>query len=67
MEDQEDSLLEHAIINQLEADFNALDYDAMSEMLKNLIYLEPARRVLVEYLGDSARENWMEGRTSTRY
>jgi len=67
MEYTENDLLEHAVLNQIETDFNDKDFDALSEMLKNLIYLEPARKVLIEYLTDTAKENWIEGRTNTRY
>jgi hypothetical protein len=67
MERTENEMLEHAVVNQLEVDFNDLDFDAMSEMLKNLIHLEPARKVLTEYLSDTAKENLIEGRTNCRY
>lgn len=66
MEEQED-LLEHAVINQLESDFDDNDFDSLSELVKNLIHLEPARKCLIEYLSDSAKENWLEGKTKIRY
>ena len=65
--EQEDYLLEHAVINQLEADLNDQDFDAISEMIQHLMFLEPARKVLIEYLGDSAKKNWLEGKTTVRY
>jgi DNA-binding SARP family transcriptional activator len=65
--EEDNNLLEHAVINQIETDLNDKDYDALSEMIKNLIHLEPARKVLIEYLSDTAKENWLEGKTSIRY
>ena len=35
--DEEVNLMEHAVINQLEADFDDQDFDSMSEMLSLLI------------------------------
>ena len=67
MQNDKDNLLEHAVINQLETDFDDQDYDAMSEMLQHLMFLEPARKVLVEYLSDTAKENWLDGNTVIRY
>ena len=66
MEEQDD-LLEHAVINQIETDLNENDYDALSELIKQLIHLEPARKCLINYLSDSAKENWLEGKTTVRY
>jgi len=59
--------LEHAVINQLEADFNDQYYDTMSEMLQLLIQNDGARNILVGYLGDTALENLNEGKTFMRY
>jgi DNA-binding SARP family transcriptional activator len=59
--------LEHAVLNQLEADFDSQDYDAMSEMLQLLIQNDEARNILVGYLGDSALENLNDGETFMRY
>jgi hypothetical protein len=63
----EDNLFEHAVLNQIESDLDETDYDALSEMLGSLIKLEPAKKILIEYLSDSAKENWLEGRTNCRY
>lgn len=63
----ENGLLEHAVINQLESDFDEQDFDAMSEMLTLLIKNEESKNILIEYLSDSAKENWLEKRTSVRY
>ena len=65
--EEDNNLLEHAVINQIETDLNDKDYDALSEMIKNLIHLEPARKVMIEYLSDTAKENGLEVKTSIRY
>ena len=65
--DEELNLLEHAIINQLEGDFEDQDFDSMSEMLSLLINNEESKKILIEYLSDSAKENWLEGKTNVRY
>tara|TARA_Y100000389_G_C17330170_1_gene447640 strand:+ start:62 stop:265 length:204 start_codon:yes stop_codon:yes gene_type:complete len=67
MENQEQNLLEHAFINQLETDFNDQEYDAMSEMIQLLIENEDNKKIIVEYLSDTAKENWIEGRTNCRF
>lgn len=61
--------LEHAVINQLETDFNEQEYDAMSEMLQTLMTEggEKAQEILYNYLSDSAQEKYKEGLTSKRY
>jgi DNA-binding SARP family transcriptional activator len=46
--EEDNNLLEHAVINQIETYLNDKDYDALYEMIKNLIHLEPARKVLIE-------------------
>jgi len=63
----DNNLLEHAVLNQLEADFNDLDFDSMSEMLELLIKNEDSKKILIEYLGNSALENLIEQRTIIRY
>lgn len=63
----DDNLLQHAVINQLETDFNDRDFDAMSEMLELLIKNEESKKILIEYLSDTAKENWLEGKTIVRY
>ena len=66
MEEQDD-LLEQAVINQIEKDLNENDFESLSELLKQLIHLEPARKCLVEYLSDETRENWLEGKIEIKY
>ena len=63
----ENNLLEHSVINQLETDLNDQDFDAMSEMLSLLIKNEESKKILIEYLSDTAKENWLEGKTNVRY
>ena len=69
MEQQEKlDALEHAVINQLETDFNEQEYDAMSELLQTLMGQgEEVKNILFNYLSDSAQENYREGLTSKRY
>jgi hypothetical protein len=63
----ENDLLEHAVLNQIEADLEGDEYDVISEMLQSLISKEESRNILIEYLSDSGKENWLEGRTNVRY
>lgn len=60
-------LLEHAVINQLQADIEEGDFDALSKMLGLLIDSKKSREILIEYLSDTAKENWIEGKTTVRY
>lgn len=59
--------LEHAVINQLEADFEDQDYDSMSEMLQMLMKDDNNVEILINYLSDTAQENLTEGKTFKRY
>jgi len=61
------NLLLHAVINQLETDFDDQDYDAMDEFLTMLMKNEDNHTILVEYLSDSGKENWLEGKTNVRF
>jgi len=67
MELTQNDLLEHAVINQLESDFFDNDFDAISEMLQLLIKSDESRSILIEYLSDNAKENWIERKTVIRY
>ncbi len=61
-------LLEHAVLNQLQADFGDADFDAYSEMFNLLIGTFPeAKNILFEYLSDTAQKNLEEGETFKRY
>lgn len=57
------------IINQIEADIEAKDYEALDELLIMLINLDipKVETLLIGYLSESAKENWSEGRTKFRY
>jgi hypothetical protein len=63
----EKELLEQAIINQIEKDLEEQDYDSLSELIKNLIHLEPAEKLLIGYLSDEVKENWLEGKVEIKY
>ena len=66
--DQESkNLLLHAVINQLEADFDDNEFESMDELLTKLIENEDNHEILIAYLSDSAKENWLEGRTKVRF
>jgi hypothetical protein len=39
----------------------------MSETIGLLLKNEEAKKILIEYLSDTAKENWLEGRTNVRY
>jgi ABC-type uncharacterized transport system involved in gliding motility auxiliary subunit len=64
---EENDLLEHAFVNQLEADFEDNDFDSMSAMIQALLESEDNKQIILGYLSDSAKENLIEGRTSIRY
>lgn len=61
------NLLLHAVINQLETDFDEQDYDAMDELITMLMKNEDNHEILFAYLSDTAQANWLEGRTNVRF
>lgn len=63
----DNELLEHSVINQLEADFGDKDFIGMSEMLGQLMEIEEAKWILWHYLSDSAQKNIVDGLTVKRY
>lgn len=65
-EDGKNQLL-HALINQLETDFEDQDYDAMDEFITTLMKNPDNHDIIWNYLSDSAQENFIEGRTFTRF
>ncbi len=67
MENQEKNLFEHAFINQLETDFTEGKFYAMSKMIQLLIENEENRKIIIEYLSDTEKENWLEGSTNCRF
>lgn len=67
MSKQENNLLEHAVINQLKMYLHDQEYDSISELINQLIFLEPAKKVLIEFLSDKEKERWLEGNTNLCY
>lgn len=61
------NLLLHAVINQLETDFDDNEFHSMDEFLTKLIENEDNHTIMYNYLCDSAQENWIEGKTNTRF
>ncbi len=61
------NLLLHAVINQLETDFDDNDFESMDEFLTQLIKVETNHEIFLEYLSDSGKENWLEGKTNVRF
>lgn len=59
--------IEHAVLNQIESDFESQDYDALSEMLQCLLQVEDAKKILINYLSDNFLEDVVEGRIKLRY
>ena len=67
MDTQQKNHLLHAVINQLESDFDDNDFDAMDEFITMLMKNTDNHEILHAYLGDTAQENWLEGKTNLRY
>ena len=61
------NLLNHAVINQLDADLAGEDYDAMDEMLQLLMKSDDNCNILHEYLSDTAQRNLEEGLTTKNW
>lgn len=66
-DEESKNLLLHAIINQLESDFDDNEFDSMDELITKLIENESNHEILIGYLSDSAKEDWLEGRTAVRF
>lgn len=60
-------LLEHSVLNQIQADLQDNDFDAYSELMMKLLKNEDNREILFNYLSQSAQENLKEGITTKRY
>ena len=60
-------LLLHALMNQLETDFQDQDYDAMDEFITQLMRNEDNHTIVYSYLTDTAQKNWEEGKTKCRF
>jgi len=61
------NLLLHAVINQLETDFDDNEFDAIDELITKLMENMDNHEILYNYLSDSAQQNWMEGKTTIRF
>jgi hypothetical protein len=64
---EQDNLLCHAVINQLEADLNEQEYDSLDELITQLVKDEKTKKILIEYLSDTVKEFWLEGKTTPRF
>ena len=61
-------LLVHEVINQMEADFDSKDMEALDEMIKCLIKQDrPNHDILYQYLSDTGQQNLKEGLTAKRW
>jgi len=57
----------HAVINEIERDFNIKDYSALDEMLSLLVKDENNVKILKGYLSDKELEMLNNGVTEKRY
>lgn len=60
-------LLEHAVLNQIEADLSDKDFEAYSEMMQLLLKDDRNKEIIFNYLSDSAQENIKLELTFKRY
>lgn len=63
----DDELLEHSVLNQIESDISDMDFDAYSELIMKLLKNKDNKKILFNYLSQSAQENLKEGTTTKRY
>jgi len=63
----EKELLIHAVLNEVERDLHDGYYEAVDELLSQLIEIDEAKEKLIGYLGDDEKERWLEGKTNVRY
>lgn len=61
------NLLLHAVINQLEIDFDNNEFDSMDELITKLMENEANHEIFFSYLSDTEQEYWLEGKTNTRF
>lgn len=62
-----DELLEHKVLNQIEADLESEEYEALSTLFQNLISNDSSKNQLESYLSQSALESLNEEETFCRY
>jgi hypothetical protein len=58
IDDEKNNLLLHAVINQLEYDFNNNEYDSLNELLKELIKNKDSKELLKEYLSEEIKKEF---------
>lgn len=63
----DDELLGHSVLNQIESDIRDMDFDAYSELMMKLLKNKDNKKILFNYLSQSAQENLKEGTTTKRY
>jgi DNA-binding SARP family transcriptional activator len=66
LESMKEERLVSAVLNQLEADFDDQEFDSVEELIKELVKSKPVRRILFDYLSESAQQNLREGLTVKR-
>lgn len=62
-----DELLEHKVLNQIEADLESEEYESLSTLFQNLISNDSSKNQLEGYLSQSALESLNEEETFCRY
>lgn len=62
-----DELLEHKVLNQIEADLESEEYESLSTLFQNLISNDSSKNQLESYLSQSALESLNEEETFCRY
>lgn len=64
---EQESLLEQAVINQMERDFEENELESLSELLQQLFQLEGVKKCLEDYLSDDIAEEWLSGEMRIKY
>ena len=59
--------MEHKVLNQIEADLESEEYEALSTLFQNLISNDSSKNQLESYLSQSALESLNEEETFCRY
>ena len=65
MEDKE--MLVHAIMTQLDHDYSNSEFEPFAFALINLLKLDGAEEILVDYLGDVVKEDLISGKTKLKF
>lgn len=64
---EQESLLELAVINQIEKDIEEDEFESLSQLLQQLFQLEGAKKCLEDYLSDDIKEEWLSGEMRIKY